>query len=85
MVTADHEVAAMQPLGAAIARTGPAGFVTRVVTRIAAAIAEELRIRRDLQQLRAMDDHMLEDIGLTRVDVGSAVRYGRTDAAKPNR
>jgi uncharacterized protein YjiS (DUF1127 family) len=77
MVTADHEVAATQPFGASIPRTGPAGFVTRVVARIAAAIAEELRIRRDLQQLRAMDDHMLEDIGLTRMDVGSAVRYGR--------
>jgi uncharacterized protein YjiS (DUF1127 family) len=77
MVTADHEVAAMQPLGAAIARTGPAGFVTRVVARIAAAVADELRIRSDLRQLRAMDDHMLKDIGLTRVDVGSAVRYGR--------
>jgi uncharacterized protein YjiS (DUF1127 family) len=67
MVTADHEVAARQPFGASI----------RVVARIAAAIADELRMRRDLRQLRAMDDHMLNDIGLTRVDVGSAVRYGR--------
>jgi uncharacterized protein YjiS (DUF1127 family) len=30
-----------------------------------------------MRQLRAMDDHMLKDIGLTRLDVGSAVRYGR--------
>jgi uncharacterized protein YjiS (DUF1127 family) len=77
MVTADREVAATQPFGASIPRKGPAGFVTRVVARIAAAVAEELRIRRDMRQLRAMDDHMLKDIGLTRLDVGSAVRYGR--------
>jgi uncharacterized protein YjiS (DUF1127 family) len=77
MVTADHEVAATQPFGSLVPRKGPAGLVTRVVARIAAAIADELRMRRDLRQLRAMDDHMLNDIGLTRVDVGSAVRYGR--------
>jgi uncharacterized protein YjiS (DUF1127 family) len=77
MVTADREVAAIQPFGASIPRKGPAGFVTQVVARIAAAVAEELRIRSDMRQLRAMDDHMLKDIGLTRLDVGSAVRYGR--------
>jgi uncharacterized protein YjiS (DUF1127 family) len=47
------------------------------MARIAAAMADELRLRRDLRQLRTMDDHMLKDIGLTRADVGSAVRYGR--------
>jgi uncharacterized protein YjiS (DUF1127 family) len=47
------------------------------VARIATAIADELRIRRDMRQLRAMDDHMLKDIGLARADIGSAVRYGR--------
>jgi hypothetical protein len=49
MVTADHEVAATQPFGASIPRKGPAGFVSRVVARIAAAIAEELRIRSDMR------------------------------------
>jgi uncharacterized protein YjiS (DUF1127 family) len=77
MVTADYEVAAAQPFGARVARWGPAGAVTRAVARIATAIADELRIRRDMRQLRAMDDYMLKDIGLTRADVGSAVRYGR--------
>jgi uncharacterized protein YjiS (DUF1127 family) len=51
--------------------------VTRFVAWIAAAIADELRIRRDMRQLRAMDDSMLNDIGLTRADIGTAVRYGR--------
>ena len=54
-----------------------AGVVTRFLAWIAAAIADELRIRRDMRQLRAMDDCMLEDIGLTRADIGAAVRYGR--------
>jgi uncharacterized protein YjiS (DUF1127 family) len=48
-----------------------------LVASIARAIAQELRIRRDMRQLRAMDDHMLKDIGLTRAEIGSAVRYGR--------
>jgi uncharacterized protein YjiS (DUF1127 family) len=77
MVTAQHEVAATPPFGHSIARNGLAGVVARIVARIATALADELRIRRDMRQLRAMDDYMLEDIGLTRADVGSAVRYGR--------
>ena len=56
---------------------GVAGVVTRFVAWIAAAIADELRIRRDMRQLRAMDDSMLNDIGLTRADIGIAARYGR--------
>jgi uncharacterized protein YjiS (DUF1127 family) len=56
---------------------GAAGVVARFVAWIAAAIADELRIRRDMRQLRAMDDCMLQDIGLTRADIGTAVRYGR--------
>jgi uncharacterized protein YjiS (DUF1127 family) len=55
----------------------PCRVVTRVLARIAGAIADELRIRRDMRQLRAMDDGMLNDIGLTRADIGPAVRYGR--------
>jgi uncharacterized protein YjiS (DUF1127 family) len=50
--------------------------VARFVAWIAVAIAEELRIRRDMRQLRAMNESMLKDIGLTRADIGTAVRYG---------
>lgn len=42
-----------------------------------AAIAHELRIRRDMRQLAAMDDHMLKDIGLHRGEIEHCVRYGR--------
>ena len=37
----------------------------------------EMRVRRDMRQLAAMDDHMLEDIGLLRCEVEYRVRYGR--------
>jgi uncharacterized protein YjiS (DUF1127 family) len=63
--------------GSPMAAKGVADIVIRFVARIAAALAEELHIRRDMRQLRAMDDDMLEDIGLTRADIGSVVRYGR--------
>ena len=51
--------------------------LTRFVAWIAAAIADELRIRRDMRQLRAVDYGMLNDIGLTRAEIGTPVRYGR--------
>jgi uncharacterized protein YjiS (DUF1127 family) len=63
--------------GPPMAAKGVADMVIRFVARVAAAVAEELRIRRDMRQLKAMDDHMLKDIGLTRADIGSAVCYGR--------
>ena len=49
----------------------------RVAARSARAIAEELRMRRDTRVLMAMSDRMLKDIGLTRAEIGGAVRYGR--------
>jgi uncharacterized protein YjiS (DUF1127 family) len=77
MITTDSQVAATRPFGASVTRKGSASVVSRIVARIAVAIAEELRIRRDMRQLMAMDDEMLRDIGLTRADISSAVRYGR--------
>jgi uncharacterized protein YjiS (DUF1127 family) len=73
--------AGKQATGAASGAPAPAKGVARVVTRyvawIAAAMVDELRIRRDMRELRAMGDAMLKDIGLTRADIGTAVRYGR--------
>jgi uncharacterized protein YjiS (DUF1127 family) len=48
-----------------------------------AAIANELRIRRDVRQLAAMDDQMLKDIGLRRGEIEYCVRYG--SANEPSR
>jgi uncharacterized protein YjiS (DUF1127 family) len=47
------------------------------LARLIAAVADELRIRRDLRQLAVMDDHMLKDIGLCRCEIEYRVRYGR--------
>ena len=44
-----------------------------------AAIANELRIRRDMRRLAAMGDHMLKDIGLRRCEVEYRVRYGKDE------
>jgi uncharacterized protein YjiS (DUF1127 family) len=63
--------------GSPSATKGDDGVVARFVAWIAVAIADELRIRRDMRELRAMDESMLKDIGLTRADIGTAVRYGR--------
>jgi uncharacterized protein YjiS (DUF1127 family) len=49
----------------------------RGLAGLIAAIANELRTRRDMRQLAAMDDHMLKDIGLCRCEIESCVRYGR--------
>ena len=85
MLVTDHAVTATQPSrraagsasGSPTGAQGVAGVVIRFVARIAAAVPEELRIRRDMRELRAMDDDLLKDIGLTRADIDSAVRYGR--------
>jgi hypothetical protein len=39
-------------------------------------IRSERRIRRGMDELIALDDRMLADIGLSRVDLAYAVRYG---------
>jgi uncharacterized protein YjiS (DUF1127 family) len=49
----------------------------RATARAARVIAQELRMRRDTRELMAMSDRMLKDIGLTRAEIGGAVRYGR--------
>jgi uncharacterized protein YjiS (DUF1127 family) len=49
----------------------------RILVPFVRAIARERRIRRDTRQLMTMSDHMLKDIGLTRSQIGYAVRFGR--------
>jgi uncharacterized protein YjiS (DUF1127 family) len=53
--------------------------VARGLAWLIAALANELRVRRDMRQLAAMDDHMLKDIGLHRCEIEDCVRHGRSN------
>jgi uncharacterized protein YjiS (DUF1127 family) len=47
------------------------------LARLIAAIAREVRIRRDMRTLSSFDDAMLHDIGLGRSGLEEAIRHGR--------
>jgi uncharacterized protein YjiS (DUF1127 family) len=77
-----HDVSTLRP--PPIPRQRPATILdaclraaARSLSWLIAAIGEELRIRRDMRQLAAMDDRMLNDIGLRRCELEYCVRYGR--------
>jgi uncharacterized protein YjiS (DUF1127 family) len=44
------------------------------ITRVVRAVAQEVRIRRDVRHLEGFSDRMLSDIGISRSDIQSAVR-----------
>jgi Domain of unknown function (DUF1127). len=48
-----------------------------LLARFAAALATEIRIRRDMRTLSGFGDAALHDIGLVRGSVEDAVRHGR--------
>jgi uncharacterized protein YjiS (DUF1127 family) len=41
------------------------------------ALRREREIRRSMNHLASLDEHMLRDIGLTRSDIERVVRFGR--------
>jgi uncharacterized protein YjiS (DUF1127 family) len=55
--------------------------ISTSITGRAAALIDAWRwwrtYRRDVARLQAMDARMLRDIGLTRSEIGHAVRFGR--------
>ena len=67
-----------------IARSADLGFASwpaalaRPIRQGIAWIGLRRRLRRDVRELMALDDRMLEDIGLRRGDVDYAVRYGKS-------
>ncbi len=56
------------------ARGWAAADLRAVIRSVTAAVAREIRIRRDTNYLMAQSDHMLLDIGLSRAEVMRAVR-----------
>lgn len=71
------EARAREPGDAAAQPWSLSAWFGGVAARVARAIAQEARIRRDTRHLGLMSDRMLEDIGLTRAEISGAVRYGR--------
>ena len=56
------------------ARGWSAADLRAVIRSVTAAVAREIRIRRDTNYLMEQSDHMLRDIGLSRAEVMRAVR-----------
>jgi uncharacterized protein YjiS (DUF1127 family) len=50
----------------------------KAIKRLIVWTRNERRLRRGVNELMALDDRMLADIGLTRGDIGHAARHGRT-------
>jgi uncharacterized protein YjiS (DUF1127 family) len=50
--------------------------LVKPIERFIARIRAERRIRRGIDELMALDDRMLSDMGLTRGDIARAARYG---------
>ena len=51
--------------------------LARTVSGLRAAWKDWRTYRSDVARLHAMDERLLKDIGLTRSEIGSAVRFGR--------
>ena len=56
------------------ARGWSAADLRAVIRSATAAVAREIRLRRDSNYLMAQSDHMLLDIGISRAEVMRAVR-----------
>jgi uncharacterized protein YjiS (DUF1127 family) len=69
---------AKQRRGAAPARRDLASALRRLLAGVADAARQELRLRRAMRQLAAFPDRHILDLGLTRSEVGTVVRYGRS-------
>lgn len=47
-----------------------------------ARLSRERGIRRQIEQLQSLNDHLLRDIGMRRSDIGRAVRLGHSERAQ---
>jgi uncharacterized protein YjiS (DUF1127 family) len=57
--------------------SGLASWFGARLRRLTNELARWRRLKRDLHELRSLDDRMLADIGITRCDVERVVRHGR--------
>jgi uncharacterized protein YjiS (DUF1127 family) len=68
---------ARQHADAAVRPWSISAWLVELAMRVARVIRAEIRIRRNMRELMAMNDAMLKDIGLSRAEIDRAVRYGR--------
>ena len=54
-------------------------WLLAILTRMKAAIQAELAVRRAIEELAGMNDHMLRDLGLTRGEIEGVVRWPRAN------
>lgn len=57
----------------------PVALLLHLVRFLATQFARWRRMKRDIDELRRLDDRMPRDIGITRSEVERLVRYGRWD------
>ena len=50
------------------------------LARVFSNAFEEWIVKRAIAELQGLDDHMLQDIGLTRSEIESYVRYGQRNS-----
>ena len=55
----------------------PASSLLARLSALPAAVADYLRMRRSMAELRALSPDMLKDIGIERGDIERIVRHGR--------
>ena len=67
----------LQPSKEASASHRVAREVFTLACSLIEGIAREARVRRDTNRLAEFDDHLLRDIGITRMDIDRVVRDGR--------
>lgn len=76
-VAAPDTWSAIKTAGTNALRRLAATWPVKAVLACAAALAAERRARETVRELERWDEHMLRDIGLTRMDVEAAVRGAR--------
>lgn len=54
-----------------------ADYLRRRLAEIGESIARDRDVRESIEHLETMSDAQLRDIGITRADIGDAVRFGR--------
>lgn len=65
------------PMARSAALNGRPAALLRPIIRGIAWFGSRRRLQRAIKELRALDDRTLRDIGLRRVEVEYAARYGR--------